>query len=311
MKRMRFLFWVIAGPLAVLAGILAVAHPYLAYTETSGADVLVVEGWMEPEHLRQAADIARKGGYTRIYTTGSVRPFSYYLCTNECICTRMKRAVSGSISVDVSGTDGAGFFLVAGADTLLREPVGTRGTEFNARIPAPADSIVLMATNSRNMPPTEHDIFIKYMRINGRDAHRGQDSTWFVHADGGRSEAWPTYAHQARATLIAYGLPPSTVIAVPAWGEPDSRSWANASYFNVRARADGIKAFDVVTLGVHARRSRQLFQRACGDDVRVGVISIPDPQCPRRGWWLSSVGWFRMLKEVAGSPEAYAVELTR
>lgn len=311
MKRVRFLFWVTAGPLAVLVGILAVAHPYLAFTETSGADVLVVEGWMEPDHLRQAADIARKGRYTRIYTTGSVRPFSYYLRTKERICTRMKTAFTGSISIDVSGTDGAGFLLVAGADTLLHVPVGTRGTGFSARIRTPTDSIVLVATNSRNIPAEEHDIFIKYLRINGRDAHLEQDSTWFVHADGTRTEAWPTYAHQARATLIADGLPPGVVFAVPAWGEPDSRSWANASYFNVRARADGIKGFDVVTLGVHARRSRQLFQRACGQDVRVGVISIPDPQCPRRGWWLSGIGWFRMLKEVAGSPEAYAVELTR
>lgn len=311
MKRTRFFFWMIAGPLAVLAGVLAVAHPYLAFTEVSGSDVLVVEGWMEPDQLREAADIARKGHYTRVYTTGSVRPFSYYLAVNEGIGVRTNSLVQGKIDVHVSGTTGAGFLLLADQDTVLRSDVDQHGTQYTAHLTHPCDSIVVHATNAHAMDPHERDIFIKYLRIAGQDPDEVQDTTWFVRADGRTVEAWPTYAHYARDMLIADGLSPEQVIAVPSWGKPDSRSWANASYFNLRAQADGITAFDVATLGVHARRSRQLFQQACGDAVRVGVISIPDPQCPRRGWWLSTVGWFRMLKEVAGSPEAYAVELTR
>ena len=53
MKRSRFFFWLVAGPVAIVATMLAAAHPFLAVTERSGGDVLVVEGWMPEEQLRE------------------------------------------------------------------------------------------------------------------------------------------------------------------------------------------------------------------------------------------------------------------
>ena len=135
-------------------------------------------------------------------------------------------------------------------------------------------------------------------------------STLFISPDGTVDDAWPTYAHKAAHDLIELGLPAERVNAVPSWGRPDSRSWANANYFAVFAREHGIRAFDVASLGVHARRSRDLYRRACGEGYRVGVISIRDPQCPPKTWWRKPSGWVFMLKEIFGSSEAMAVDLT-
>ncbi len=311
MKRLRFFWWMVAGPIAVLAAVLAVAHPYLAITEKSGGDVLVVEGWMDPPQMAEAARIAIAGNYRAIYTTGSIRPFAYYLRVHDGIDVHLRAPVVGNVSLVASGNVGAGFSLIGGSDTLLREQVKPTGTRYSSRLSFPIDRLRLVEMNAGHPDPHADDFFVQLLTINDENAHLLQDTTIIFRADGGSEPGWPTYADRGRAQLIEDGIPADHTTAVPAWGWPDSRSWANASYFNVQAKADRIVAFDVATLGVHARRSRALFQRACGPNVKVGVISIPDPLCPRRGWWTNTVGWYRMLKEIAGSPEAYAVEFTR
>ena len=311
MKRTRFLLWMAAGPVAILACILAVAHPYLAITRMSGGDVLVVEGWLPPEQLKQAVDIVRKGHYSHMYTTGSVRPSSYYLRLHEALELHTSVQRSVTLKLNVSGTTGAGFILVADSSVLLTEQVQAQGNGYEVIIPAGTKRIRVVATNQRAMDLNENCIFVKRVVLDGKDVHRLSDSLFIADRNGRLQDSWPTYAHEARARLIALGIPAEQVTAVPSWGRPDSRSWANANYFHVQAQKDGIKAFDIVTLGVHARRSLQLFQSACGDQVKVGVIALPDPLCPRRGWWRTTVGWYRMLKEIVGSPEAFAAELSR
>jgi hypothetical protein len=45
-------------------------YSFLAQNEPVGARVLVVEGWLAPEELDQAAQIFKKGGYEHVVTTG-------------------------------------------------------------------------------------------------------------------------------------------------------------------------------------------------------------------------------------------------
>lgn len=311
MKRTRFFWWLVAGPLAVLGAVLALAHPYLAITERSGGHVLVAEGWLEDAQLDSVVAAYRSGGYTQVYTTGSVRPFAYYLHPNEGVEVRFASPQSGSVALNVSGITNAGFLLIAGSDTVLRLQVSPSPAHFQASVPRPIDRLRIVATNTGAADPNGDDIFVQYLRVNGANAHLLQDTTLFVGRDGHTTPAWPTYANSAAAALVRRGLPATQVVAVPSWGRPDSRSWANASYFAVRAHDDHLTAVDVITLGVHARRTRALYRQACGTGMNVGVISIPDPLCGPRDWWRTRVGWYRMLKEVGGSSEAWAVEVTR
>lgn len=45
-------------------------HPFLAVTHREKTDILVVEGWMLPCTMDQAASEFANGGYQRVYTTG-------------------------------------------------------------------------------------------------------------------------------------------------------------------------------------------------------------------------------------------------
>ena len=62
-----------------------------------------------------------------------------------------------------------------------------------------------------------------------------------------------------------------------------------------------MKAFDLVTLGPHARRSRLLFEEAFEGKVRVGIISIENREYDPVQWWRYSEG----VKEVISEGVAY------
>jgi hypothetical protein len=66
---------------------------------------------------------------------------------------------------------------------------------------------------------------------------------------------------------------------------------------NSRAASD--RTFTVLTEGVHARRSRLLFEKAFGTSVP--VISVPPADYDPRRWWVYSEG----IKEVIEESVAY------
>lgn len=309
MKRWRFLAWMVAGPLAVLGAMLAAAHPYLAVTERSGANVLVVEGWMEPGQLAQVPRWIDSLHYTHVYTTGTLRPFSYYLKNGDTLEVSFAAPRTGSIELRVGGLPGAGFAVFVEDSRIAQEEVDTQPNTFNIHPSSAISHLRIVSMNRQAMDSHENNLFIQWARIGGEDLHQA-GSTTILPASGQPYPGWPSYANKCAADLRDLGVR-VPVVAVPAPGRPDSRSWANASWFGVRAKTDKLVACDVITVGVHARRTRALYQRACGPDVRVGVIALTDPRCASDDWWRHRDGWVLMLKEIGGSTEPLAVDLTR
>lgn len=311
MKRGRRIFWwLIAGPLVVLIAIMLEAFPYLAITQPSGGKVLVVEGWMDPIALQEAARLAQDSAYAHIYTTGTVRLFAYYLASGEGVDVELHDPANGTVSIQVSGNTGGGFRLIADKDTLLDLLITSRPTIYRALLPSAATRVRVEAWTVHMVVGTP-EIFVGQMSINRVNINFLQRNSHFTFPNAPSRPAWPTYAQSARDQLIELGLPPQLITAVAAYGKPSSRTWGNAHAFAKQARIDGIMAFDVATAGVHARRSRDLFQAASGPSVAVGVIALTDPYCTKANWWRSYRGWFTVLKEVVGASEAQAVEITR
>ena len=83
-KTARVLTWqgwllVLALVGAALWGLAAHLYGYLAQTEPVGGEVLVVEGWLSDEGLRQAKARFEAGGYRRMLVTGGPLQKGYHL----------------------------------------------------------------------------------------------------------------------------------------------------------------------------------------------------------------------------------------
>ncbi|BDA71499.1 hypothetical protein RIVM261_003920 [Rivularia sp. IAM M-261] len=73
--------WIIASTLilALITIIITQVQPFLAVTSPIKADILVVEGWLADEALKQALNEFEMGSYTHIITTGIPLQRGYYL----------------------------------------------------------------------------------------------------------------------------------------------------------------------------------------------------------------------------------------
>jgi hypothetical protein len=68
----------------------------------------------------------------------------------------------------------------------------------------------------------------------------------------------------------------------------------------LRQEKPAITSMNVFTLGVHARKSHVLFQRACGPELKIGIIAGTESGYPVKRWWMSSTGIYLVLRNTVG-----------
>jgi hypothetical protein len=110
-------------------------------------------------------------------------------------------------------------------------------------------------------------------------------------------------AEAAAIQMERFGMSTNAVTAVSCWVERKDRTFNSALTLKEWFQQNGmpVSAIDVVTLGPHARRSRLLYEKAFGNKVKVGVISIEDRSYDPAHWWRCSEG----VREVVGEGIAY------
>lgn len=109
-------------------------------------------------------------------------------------------------------------------------------------------------------------------------------------------------ADVARDELIAWGVPQNKIVSVPAPPAQKDRTYAS-----VRALRDWlsvhkpeIRVLDVVSRGVHARRTRLLVSYGLGDSFKVGIYALENLNYDATQWWRSSEGIEKVVKETLG-----------
>jgi hypothetical protein len=111
---------------------------------------------------------------------------------------------------------------------------------------------------------------------------------------------WKDYADRGARYLAAHGLADATINAVPAPATAQDRTFLSAVVVREWAARERVRldAVDLVSVGVHARRSRMMFRAAFGPGVEVGVIAArPSLHDPQR-WWKTSNGAKVVLGEM-------------
>lgn len=80
---------------------------------------------------------------------------------------------------------------------------------------------------------------------------------------------------EPRITSGARGLPEAVVSAVPSPTSAQDRTFLSAVAVREWAKRSGLelRAIDVFSQGAHARRSRLVYEKAFGPDVKVGVLA--------------------------------------
>ena len=99
------------------------------------------------------------------------------------------------------------------------------------------------------------------------------------------------------------GLPPEFVQMVPSRVMDRDRTYGSAVALRewFREHKVDIHRFNVLTEDTHARRTRLLFERAFGNNAKIGIIAVPNPDYDARRWWQYSEG----VRDVVSESIAY------
>ena len=124
-----------------------------------------------------------------------------------------------------------------------------------------------------------------------------------ISGSGGYINDYNTSASIGAGLLRNAGIPPEFVQMVPSRVSGRDRTYNSAlalrNWFQEHNMQ--VRSINVVTEDAHARRTRLLFQKALGNHVTVGIISVPNPDYDAKHWWRYSEG----VREVLGESIAY------
>ncbi|NJO32677.1 MAG: cytosine deaminase [Rhodospirillales bacterium] len=109
--------------------------------------------------------------------------------------------------------------------------------------------------------------------------------------------------HSGGDGLVRFGIPGELVVTTSSDEVLYDRTFHAAMAVKRWLQDQGLRttSIDIVTIGPHARRSRLLYEKALGAEVKVGVIAIEDRRFDANHWWRSSVG----VRTVMGEAIAY------
>ncbi len=116
---------------------------------------------------------------------------------------------------------------------------------------------------------------------------------------GSYLKEYNTFAAVGAQTLKRLGFADSIIIEVPAPYVQKDRTFTSALALKIfLSNKSTIHSATIITLGVHARRSQLLFQKAFSDSAEIGVISIKDRDYDPKHWYVSSMGVKTVIVEI-------------
>jgi hypothetical protein len=286
----------------------ALSFPFLAVDEPSGARTAVVEGWIPQDLMPAVKRVLDEHGYDHIYTTGTPRNCTHTFRLHDTLDIELAEPVKGGLVLNACGANGAGFKVIADTTVILEHRVAGVCIDHRAEIRTPAKRIRITPTFDGIAKPEWELLFTLFVKFEGKNINAIQRSVVMRTAQGVVAPGLPTYADVAANALMKAGFAETRITALPSYTVGESRTVSNARRFAQQAKSSGITQVDVISLGVHARRSRLAYREACGAGVVVGIVSVDDPELQRGRWWLRLIGWYKVVKELIGVPATYLID---
>jgi hypothetical protein len=108
-----------------------------------------------------------------------------------------------------------------------------------------------------------------------------------------------TMAELTYATFLKLGFDSLKIVVIPGRLVQKDRTYTSGISLKKWFNDQNINQakVDIMAVGCHARRSKNLFQMALGDNYKLGVIAIEDKSYDNKKWWKSSKGFRTVLSE--------------
>ena len=116
---------------------------------------------------------------------------------------------------------------------------------------------------------------------------------------GWNATKYESTAELLAAKLMERGIDSTKIRIIKVKPDKKNRTEASSIATNewLGGHPSGFCSINVISIGVHARRSHYLFSKYLGDQYNVGIISIDNIAYDGDRWWKSSHGFKEVLTE--------------
>jgi len=119
---------------------------------------------------------------------------------------------------------------------------------------------------------------------------------------GRRQSEYKSYADSAAAFMLKNGIKQPEITSLPTPDSAQNRTFLSAVIVRdwLIKKKNNTQTIDVVSEGVHARRTLTLYQMAFANKRGIGIMAGKAEQYLLESWWQTSAGIKTVISEVVG-----------
>ena len=264
---------------------------FLSFNEKPQADYLIVEGWLSPNSLNQAAEEFKQNEYKKIITTGVPLEPWFLMSTNAYLeftfpGNKSRIQKGDTIAISLRGTDVKGIYAEYSLyinDSLVQKKYTSEAWKeytYVIRKDRRLDNIMVSFNNDYFFGEEDRNLYIGKLRV--RDsmvAVRSKNSYYYtsINKSDSINMNYHSVAALAARELISGGILENQIVILPASEKARNRTFNSAMAVRNWFDSSRIKPVpvNVFTENIHARRTHLLYSKALGlEREETGVISV-------------------------------------
>lgn len=253
------------------------------------ANILIIEGWMNPGELKTAVNLFHEGQYKQLIIAGSPHTNPFLMGKNGRLVFDLQDSISGEdipeIQIYLSGSleqpHESTFSVFTDSHKIGN---GTVGKNFKwSTFPIDSENrfsrITIRFTNDDIVEGKDRNLLVEGVRV-GKKYYSAYHNSTFYHVESGNDSSIirlaDNSAEMAKFRLLALGIPEKCIISVS--GEPKNGSRTLSAAAAVAdtfcALSPPLKNANILSRSPHGRRTWYAFHK-CLPEYEIGILTLP------------------------------------
>jgi len=327
MKKVKYIILILLVLSIIFFGILFWATSFLDYNAPVKTDNIIVEGWLHACELEQIADRLHKidnlivvgniysgqqvdvAGYFNKYKNGNPGKGRWLyanstLVINPDLFKIDNKRDSLQIIIKAKGTKADGRFahfnLIINGRYTGGAFVSSKSVEyiFNIKLDKETvNSINVFFDNDSDYAGEDRNLFVNSIQVNGRLIVTNKFTSLISTEENRFTTGFSSRAGTTINYLKALGIKPGRFVKVRFKFAEENQTLAAAMEFGKWVGKENIVSFNLISAGVHSRRSWVTYKSVLGDSFEMGIISLEPEKYGYDNWWRSAGGIGMMVDE--------------
>ncbi len=144
----------------------------------------------------------------------------------------------------------------------------------------------------------DRNLFVYSIIIDGEQIVAGKSNSLITNSENRFTTGFASKAEVTLNYLKAIGMEPKSSHTVSFTPARENQTYAAAMEFRKWIVKTDIQSFNIVSAGVHSRRTWITYKSVLGDSFEIGIVSLETEKYGKNSWWQSVRGIGMMIDEL-------------